>query len=112
MAGCLLLACATATPPGPLLEEPPAAAATPAPAPSPPPPACRAFARPGVLRRSALTAALNASLGVWLSGVQVDASVQKGRFRGWVVRSLHPGDPCYRDVDVRTGDVVVRVNGK
>src|SRR3989442_13660 len=25
---------------------------------------------------------------------------------------LYPGDPCYRDVDVRVGDVVVRVNGK
>ena len=82
------------------------------PPPAPAAPTCTAFARPGVLKRSALTPALNGSLGRWLSGVQVDPSVQKGRFRGWVVRSLHPEDVCYRQVDVRPGDVVVRVNGK
>jgi type II secretory pathway component PulC len=113
LTGCLLLGCATAPAPAPLPDEPPPAVATAPSAPSPPPPpTCTAFARPGVLRRSAINQALNASLGRWLAGVEVEAAVQKGRFRGWTVRSLHSGDPCYRDVDVRTGDVVVRVNGK
>jgi hypothetical protein len=113
--GLLALACATAAPLPPIPEEPPPTpAATPAPAPSPPPPApCTAFARPGVLRRSALNRAVQAGMGPWLhGGVVVDASVQKGRFRGWIVRSLYPHDPCYQEVDLRPGDVVLRVNGK
>jgi type II secretory pathway component PulC len=110
--GCLLIGCATAPPAAPLLEEPtPAATVTPE-TPPPAPATCTAFAHPGVLRRSAINRALNASLGRWLSGVEVEPSVQKGRFRGWVVRRLYPGDVCYRDVDVQPGDVVTRVNGK
>jgi S1-C subfamily serine protease len=109
---CLLLACATAPAMAPLPEEPPPSPAVSTAPPAPPPAVCTAFARPGVLKRSALARALNGSLGQWLSGVEVDASVQKGRFHGWVVRSLYPGDVCYRDVDVHPGDVVVRVNGK
>jgi type II secretory pathway component PulC len=42
----------------------------------------------------------------------VDASREQGRFRGWVVRRLYPGDPCHQMVDLRPGDVVVRVNGR
>jgi type II secretory pathway component PulC len=65
-----------------------------------------------VLKRQAVNRAVDGGLGRWLAGVQVDASVQKGRFRGWVIRSLYPDDPCYREVDLRPGDVVVRINGK
>jgi type II secretory pathway component PulC len=107
----LIAACATTPPPEPIPEEPPPL--TPAVAPAPPaPPACTAFSRPGVLRRSALNRALNESLGRWLSGVEVKAAVEKGRFRGWVIRSLYPSDVCYRQVDLRPGDLVMRVNGK
>jgi S1-C subfamily serine protease len=75
-------------------------------------PNCTAFARAGVLRRSAVGKVVEGGLGRWLSAVEVDPGVSQGRFRGWVVRSLYPGDPCYRDVDLRAGDLVVRVNGK
>ena len=35
----------------------------------------------------------------------------RGHFRGWIVRSLHAGDVCFADVDLRAGDVVTRING-
>jgi S1-C subfamily serine protease len=109
----LSLACATVEPMPPLLEEPtPSPTLAPrAPAP-PPPPTCTSFVRPGVLSRSVVTRTVDAGLGRWLAGVVVDPAVQKGRFRGWVVRSVYPGDPCYKDVDLRPGDTVVRINDK
>lgn len=105
-----LCACASAPPPRPALvaQEPAAEMAAPAPE-----PICTAFARAGVLRRSALRPAIDAGVGQWLAGgVEVDRSPPRGSFQGWIVRRLYPGDPCYRDIDVRVGDVVVRVNGK
>ena len=109
----LLLACATATPPPAVPEEPPP---TPVAAPPPPPPApppCTAFVRPGVLRRSAVDRTVRAGLGPWLhGGVVVDPAMDKKRFRGWIIRSLYPNDPCYQLVDLRPGDVVLKVNGK
>ena len=110
------LACASAPPPAPLGEGPTPtrapAAVTEAP-PPPPPPTCTSFARPGVLRRSLVTRTVDARLGNWLAGgVVVDPFMQKGRFRGWIIRGLYPNDPCYREIDLRPGDVVSRVNGK
>jgi S1-C subfamily serine protease len=108
----LALSCATAAPP-PLGEGPtPAPVVAPPAAPEPPPATCDAFARAGVLRRAAVNRAVDAGLGRWLSGVEVDPDVQKGRFRGWVIRRLYPGDVCYREVDLQPGDVVLRINGK
>jgi hypothetical protein len=113
LAGALLAACATASPPPAEIPPEPPAAVLPPPPPPPPPPACMAFARPGVLRRSALRRGVDAGLGQWLAGgVDVDRSPPRGRFQGWLVNRLYPADPCYRDIDVRVGDVVVRVNGK
>jgi len=109
------LACATAPAPAPVGEEPtptraPAAVTE---APPPPAPTCTSFARPGVLRRSLVTRTVDARLGSWLAGgVVVDPFMQKGRFRGWIIRGLYPNDPCYREIDLRPGDVVSRVNGK
>jgi hypothetical protein len=110
----VLAGCAR-TPPPPVVgpgEEPAPIAAAPAAPPPPPVPACTAFARPGVLRRSAVVRAVDAGLGAWLAGVDVTASLAGGRFRGWIVKRLYPGDPCYREVDVLVGDLVTRVNGK
>lgn len=93
----------------------PAAEAAPAPAPAPPaPPAtCTSFARPGVLRRSLVARTVSAGIGRWLAGgVDVVASLSRGKFRGWTVNRLYPEDVCYREVDVRPGDVVVKVNGR
>jgi len=112
----LLLSCATAppekvAPPAPAPEPVAAPAAAPAP-PAPPPRTCDMFARPGVLRRAALVRTIDAGLPLWLQGVEGDRVLANHRFQGWLVKSLHPGDPCYQDVDLRSGDVVLRVNGK
>jgi hypothetical protein len=108
-----LCACARTAPPPPAIVAPEPAAEAPPPEAPPPEPVCAAFVRAGVLRRSALRPAIDAGVGQWLSGgVDVDRSPPRGAFQGWVVRRLYPGDPCYRDVDVRVGDVVVRINGK
>lgn len=110
-----VLACATTTSPPPVPEEPtpvraPEVASQP---PPPPPPTCTSFARPGALKRSLVVKTVDAGLGPWLAGgVTVDPFMQKGRFRGWIVRKLYPDDPCYREIDVRPGDVVLKVNGK
>ncbi len=83
-------------------------------APPPPAPVCTAFARPGVLRRSAVTRTVEAGLGRWLGGVQVDPGMGDSpkRFRGWIIKRLYPGDACYRDVDLAPGDLVLRLNGR
>jgi hypothetical protein len=77
-----------------------------------PPAACQAFVKPGVITRAAMNRALDGGLGRWLRGVDVEARLEKGRFRGWTIRRLYPDDACYQDVDLRPGDVVVKVNGK
>jgi S1-C subfamily serine protease len=110
--GAIALCACASTPPPAIVAPEPAAEAPPPQAP-PPEPVCAAFVRAGVLRRSALRPAIDAGVGQWLSGgVDVDRSPPRGAFQGWLVRRLYPGDPCYRDVDVRVGDVVVRINGK
>jgi hypothetical protein len=87
-------------------------AAAPDEAATPAPDVCAA--RPGGdrLRRSSLVKTIDAGLGRWLQTVSVDPKVERGRFRGWIVRSLPAGDPCYAGVDLRADDVVVRVNGR
>jgi hypothetical protein len=65
-----------------------------------------------VLSRSALRGTVAAGLPRWLRGVQVEATFDKRRFRGWTVVSLFPGDPCSGGIEIRPGDIVTRVNGK
>jgi type II secretory pathway component PulC len=62
------------------------------------------------IRRSALVRAVDAGLGFWLRGVEVAPHRVGGRFGGWRVRKIHAGDPCFALVDIRPGDIVVRVN--
>jgi S1-C subfamily serine protease len=113
-------ACATTAPetaglapvgpgPTPIEVSPPAPVAAPAP---PPPPTCDIFVKPGVLKRASLIRLIDAGLARWLQGVEGDRALANHRFAGWVVKSLHSGDPCYQDVDLRQGDVVQKVNGK
>lgn len=104
---CAVLACASAP------SAPPAAATAASAGPAPAyaaSPACEAFAKPGVLRRSAVVRVVDGGLGRWLAGVELDPGLDQGRFRGWIVRRLYGQDPCYRLVDVRAGDLVLRVN--
>ncbi|MGB8299003.1 MAG: hypothetical protein WCG85_26530 [Polyangia bacterium] len=125
-AGLLLASCATSNAeridPVPVGEQPTpivAAPASPSPAAEPPPPpapepvTCTAFVKPGVLKRSAVIRVVDAGIGRWLSGgVEVERRIAKSRFQGWEIRRLYSGDPCYATVDLRPGDVVVRVNGR
>jgi len=102
-----------APPPAPAAVVPePVAATSPAPAPPAPPPTCDMFVKPGVLRRAALLRLIDAGLPRWLQGVEGDRKLANHRFQGWVVRSLYPDHPCYKDVDLRAGDVVQKVSGK
>jgi hypothetical protein len=71
---------------------------------------CSGVVGPGTLRRSALSRTLDAGLGTWLRGVDVEAKIDRGRFRGWLVRGIYTGDPCWANVDLRAGDVVNRIN--
>ena len=64
------------------------------------------------LRRSSLKRTVDAGLGRWLQTVSVDRVLVRGRFKGWVIRSLSSDDSCYAGVDVRVGDIVTRVNGR
>ncbi len=73
---------------------------------------CEAFKRPGVLRRSAVIQTVDAGLGRWLGNVDVVRQPDKGRFKGWLLRTILSGEPCFILADLRSGDVVVRVNGK
>ena len=122
-AGLLVASCATGnaerTSPAPVGEQPTPIVATsesPSPAaepPAPDPAICTALARPGVLKRSAVLRVVDAGIGRWLSGgAEVERRIAKARFQGWEIRRLYSGDPCYATVDLRPGDVVIRVNGK
>lgn len=116
-AALFLSACASTTPelsdPPPVgpAPEPIVAAASPAPLP-PPPPTCTMFAKPGVIKRASLVAVVNAGMARWLQAVDGDRALANHRFQGWLIKNLHPADPCYAQVDLRRGDVVQKVNGK
>jgi S1-C subfamily serine protease len=116
-----VLACATSQPVAdipPLGEQPTPMVqpAAPAPAPTPiakPEPTCTAFAKPGVLKRSAVVRVADAGIGQWLAGgAEVQRKIAKMKFQGWEIRRLYPGDPCYQMVDLRPMDVVTALNGK
>jgi hypothetical protein len=120
----LVTSCATSTPdlagPASVGEQPtPMVVAAPSPVTEPTPPAppepavCTAFAKPGVLKRSAVVRVVDAGIGRWLAGgAEVERKIAKSRFQGWEIRRLYPGDPCYLAVDLRPFDVVTQVNGK
>jgi hypothetical protein len=85
----------------------PAPTASPAPSADYEPPTVQ-----GTIRRSDLVAVLDAGLGRFLQGVQIEASLDDGRFVGFRLVSLYPDDPRFRSIDLAPGDVVVRVNGQ
>lgn len=73
---------------------------------------CDMYVKPGVLKRAPLVRLLDAGLPRWLQGVEGDRALANHRFQGWLVKSIYPDDPCYRDLDLRPGDIVQKVNGK
>jgi type II secretory pathway component PulC len=64
------------------------------------------------VRRTSLVRLIEAGLPRWMQGVEGDRMLANHRFQGWLIKSLYPGDPCYQDIDLRSGDVVQKVNGK
>ena len=71
---------------------------------------CEARVGENGVRRSALDETLDAGLGRWLRGIDVEPQMKGGRFEGWRVKGLFAGDPCWSGIDLRVGDVVKRVN--
>jgi hypothetical protein len=88
------------------LQAPSASSALGTPAPA----SCSALNGAHALKRSALLRVLDAGLGTWLGAVEVEPKIVRGRFEGWLLRSLHAGEACWAGVDLRPGDVVSRVN--
>ncbi len=103
-----MLGCASApqpTPaPAPISHPPPIEA----PAPLLPAPIAAASA---VVHRRTLDAVLADSPGRFLQHVDVEPHFAQGRFSGWRLKALFPGDPRLAGVDLQAGDVVVQVNG-
>lgn len=64
----------------------------------------------GTLWRDEVHAIVDAGLGWFLQRVEVEPSLEAGRFRGFRVVQLKPPD-FWQGVDLKTGDVVLSVNG-
>jgi S1-C subfamily serine protease len=111
---CLLLAplgCASS--PYPSVDEP---MPPPEPAALPPSSASSASGVPGkpiaagTLERGDVERVVDAGLGSFLSHVAIEPSLSAGKFQGWSIVELVPAE-AWRDIDLRPGDVVTRVNG-
>jgi len=85
----------------------------PAPAPAPPPPkpvAELAPAKPkNTLSRKDVVSFVNAGFWRFLQHVEVEPSLEAGRFRGWTVVALRP-PTFWEGVDLGPGDIVTSVN--
>jgi hypothetical protein len=86
--------------------------ASPSPVPRAPPVECEARVGANKLRRPAVKRTVDAGLGRWLQTVAIDPLLSHGHFQGWIIRSLDAGDACYAGIDLRSGDVVTRINGR
>jgi S1-C subfamily serine protease len=73
---------------------------------------CTLITKNGAISRTELNRQIDGGLGRWLQQVEGDRSIAKGRFQGWLIKSLHPKDPCYTQLPLRPGDIVTQVNGK
>jgi type II secretory pathway component PulC len=73
-------------------------------------PAPVAPSRPkGTLKRTEVVAFVNAGFWNFLQQVEVQPSLDDGRFRGWLIVALKPPD-FWQGVDLAPGDVVTSVN--
>jgi hypothetical protein len=126
LAAVTIMGCATSPSPparptqpaerAPVMQQPtppaPAPPAVSAPAlTTPGPGTCVAFLRPGVLRKAVVQETVKEGLGRWLSNVDIAPALSGGRFRGWILERFYPGHPCFTDIDLRPGDIVLRING-
>ncbi len=88
------------------------AVSTPPVAAAPAPATCTMFSKPRVVHRQALVRLIDTGLARWMQGVEGDRALANHRFQGWLIKSLHPEDPCYREIGLASGDIVQKVNGK
>jgi type II secretory pathway component PulC len=63
----------------------------------------------GVLKRAELVNFVNAGFPNFLQRVEVEPSLDDGRFRGWLIVALQP-PAFWQGVDLAPGDVVTSVN--
>ncbi len=73
---------------------------------------CTSMTSENAVKRAAVAEVVDAGLGFWLQGVQVERVLEKRKFQGWRVQALHLTNPCYANVDLRPGDVVTAINGQ
>jgi len=66
----------------------------------------------GVIRRHQLDQVLDAGLGQYLQNVETEPTFDRGRFAGFRIVKLFPGDLTYASLDLRPGDIVTSINGK
>jgi type II secretory pathway component PulC len=64
-----------------------------------------------VIARAELARVLDAAPGYFLQHVESEARFRQGRFQGWRLITFFNGDPRFTSVDIRPGDVILRVNG-
>lgn len=83
----------------------------PVPPPAPAPVALPAPALPaGTLRRADVNAVIDAGFARFLQTLDVEPSLDSGRFRGWTIVALR-SEELFGDIDLKAGDVVTSVNG-
>jgi type II secretory pathway component PulC len=90
-------------------SEPPAAPVSQAP-PAPPSAPAKQPRAEGTLPRTEVNAVIDRGFGRFLATLEVEPSLEDGRFRGWTIVELAPVD-LWSEVDLRAGDVVLSVNG-
>ncbi|MEM8606282.1 MAG: hypothetical protein AAGF92_04225 [Myxococcota bacterium] len=66
----------------------------------------------GVIKRYELDEVLDRGLGSYLQNIETEPAFDQGRFVGFRIVKLFPGDLTYASLDLRPGDVVTRVNGR
>jgi type II secretory pathway component PulC len=64
------------------------------------------------LKRATLEAVLAAGPQRFMSGILLDPFFVDGQFVGFALTRFYDGDPHFAGVDLKRGDVVVRVNGQ
>jgi len=64
----------------------------------------------GTLQRADVERVVDAGLGRFLGSIVIEPSLSAGKFKGWSIVGLQPAD-LWSGVDLRPGDVVMKVNG-
>ena len=65
----------------------------------------------GAIPRRELVRVLDAQPGMFLQHVTPEPRFVRGRFYGWRLAAFFPGDARFSGVDLRAGDIILRVNG-